>query len=203
MQSLRLCTRRLPSTSWTTFFFPVRCLRSGAPFVLLLLFAFQLPDPMCAVVKASTRKTPQPSTAIYSDVLRAQGATDLQAYIGTEERLSTLRAECLMRDRYRHVISRKFSDFEFTQRHKLYGIEARDDDCILFSDQDNIELDPLEVAHILPHSLMKASTGSEMVCLFSLFFFFFFFFKKRFFHNIRHACTDPCRMHLARLRCRS
>ncbi|CAK7228834.1 hypothetical protein SBRCBS47491_007045 [Sporothrix bragantina] len=115
------------------------------------------------IVKASTRKTPQPSPAIHSAVLRAQGATDrANAYIGTEERLATMRAQCLMRDRYRCIVSRKFDLFEFGSRTDLRGNDARDDDGVLFSDQDSLEFDTLEVAHILPHSLMKTSTGAEM-----------------------------------------
>ncbi|OAA60259.1 hypothetical protein SPI_05383 [Niveomyces insectorum RCEF 264] len=125
-------------------------------------FAEYLMDHFFLPLTASTRKTPQPSPAIHSAVLRAQAATDSQAYIGTEERLSTLRAECLVRDRYRCVVSRKFSDPEYTQREERHGSEARDDDGVLFSDQHNLELDALEVAHILPHSLMKARTGSEI-----------------------------------------
>ncbi|EPE09763.1 hypothetical protein F503_07539 [Ophiostoma piceae UAMH 11346] len=129
---------------------------------LFSAYADYLMDNFFLPLKASTSQTPQPSPAIHSAVLRAQGATDSQAYIGTEERLSTLRAECLVRDRHRCVISREFSNAEFGKRLELYGNEARDDDGILFSDLDNIKLDILEVAHILPHSLMKASTGSEM-----------------------------------------
>ncbi|OAA63288.1 Ankyrin repeat-containing domain protein [Niveomyces insectorum RCEF 264] len=102
---------------------------------LFSAFAEYLMDHFFFPLKASTRKTPQPSPAIHSAVLRAQGATDrVNAYIGTEERLATIRAQCLTRDRYRCIISH----------------------------QDSLEFDTLEVAHILPHSLMKTSTGVEM-----------------------------------------
>ncbi|CAK7199082.1 hypothetical protein SEUCBS139899_001751 [Sporothrix eucalyptigena] len=130
---------------------------------LFSAFAEYLMDNFFLPLKASTRKTPQPSPAIHSAVLRAQGATsDAEAYVGTEERLATMRAECLVRDRHRCIISRKFNAPEFRLRAGLYGNDARDDNGILFSDQDNLEFDALEVAHILPHSLMKTSTGAVM-----------------------------------------
>ncbi|CAK7214889.1 hypothetical protein SCUCBS95973_002290 [Sporothrix curviconia] len=105
----------------------------------------------------STRKTPQPSPAIHSAVLRAQGAfgDGSGAYVGTEERLATLRAECLVRDRHRCVITRKFSDPEYMQRIEEHGDGARDNDGVLFLDQEDLDFDFLEVAHILPHSLTK------------------------------------------------
>ncbi|OAA54777.1 hypothetical protein SPI_08648 [Niveomyces insectorum RCEF 264] len=130
---------------------------------LFSAFAEYLMDYFFFPIKASTRKTPQPSPAIHSAVLRAQGATDrANAYIGTEERLATMRAQCLMRDRHRCIISRKFDIFEFSSRTDLPGDDARDDDGVLFSDQDSLEFDALEVAHILPHSLMKTRTGVAM-----------------------------------------
>ncbi|EPE02596.1 hypothetical protein F503_06572 [Ophiostoma piceae UAMH 11346] len=126
-------------------------------------FAEYLMDNFFLPLKASTRKTPQPSPAIHSTVLRAQGVTNnAEAYIKTEERLATIRAQCLARDRHRCVISRKFDAPEFSLRTDLHRDDARDDDGILFSVQERLEFDALEVAHILPHSLMKTSTGEVM-----------------------------------------
>ncbi|CAK7213502.1 hypothetical protein SCUCBS95973_001815 [Sporothrix curviconia] len=130
---------------------------------LFSAFAEYLMDNFFLPLKASTTKTPQPSPGIHSAVLRARGVTDnTEAYVGTEERLATMRAECLIRDRHCCVVSRKFSAADFTQRRKQYGIGARDDNEILFSDLGSLEFDVLEVAHILPHSLMKTSTGAAM-----------------------------------------
>ncbi len=63
------------------------------------------------------------------------------------------------------MITRKFSDPEFVARFRQYGNDARDDDGILFSEQDPSQFDGLEVAHILPHSLVKATAHAELVCV--------------------------------------
>ncbi len=59
------------------------------------------------LVKASTKKTPQPSLALHSAVQEAQGQGG-QQYAGTGPRLSALCRDCFIRDRYYYVISRKF-----------------------------------------------------------------------------------------------
>ncbi|KIH87477.1 hypothetical protein SPBR_05011 [Sporothrix brasiliensis 5110] len=128
---------------------------------LFVGFADYLMDNFFLPLKASTRRTPQPSPAYHSAVLRAQGV-ETPAFVGTPERLSSLRGACLVRDRHRCVISRKFSDREFIARLRQYGDDARDDDGILFSEQDPSLFDGLEVAHILPHALMKSNTNFEL-----------------------------------------
>lgn len=114
-------------------------------------------------MKASTKRTPQPSPAFHSAVQRVQGG-DAEAFAGTPDRVSALRGACLIRDRHRCVISRKFDLEEAAKRMQRDGDDARDDDGVLLLEDAN-PVDVLEVAHILPHSLMKADTGSELVRL--------------------------------------
>ncbi|KAI5921713.1 hypothetical protein F4810DRAFT_330693 [Camillea tinctor] len=108
-------------------------------------------------VKASTKKTPQPSPASHSAGQEAQGG---QQYVGTGSRLSDLRRDCLIRDRHRCVISRKFDLAEAQRRHNPDG--ARDDDGNLLRNDSNGYPEFLEVAHILPHSLTKVNQGGEL-----------------------------------------
>ncbi|RWA09443.1 hypothetical protein EKO27_g5661 [Xylaria grammica] len=111
-------------------------------------------------VKASTKKTPQPSPALHSAVQEAQGHSG-QQYVGTGPRLSALRRDCLVRDRHRCVISRKFDFSEAVKRSRAPG-GPQDDEGNLIAN-DPIEPAPLEVAHILPHSLTKANENGELV----------------------------------------
>lgn len=115
---------------------------------------------MAAVaVKASTRQTPQPSPAYHSATqsTRAGG----QTFVGTPLRLSTLRGTCLTRDHHRCVVSRNFDRKQALKRIKAAGDNARDDDGQLLS---TTTFDSLEVAHILPHSLVKTNSDSNLVC---------------------------------------
>jgi hypothetical protein len=106
-----------------------------------------------SLVKASSRKTPQPTPASLSE------ASNKQQLTGTTYRVSTLRRDCLIRDHHRCVISRKFDLNEALSRAKKDGINAKDDDGYWL--RDEIEKPEfLEVAHILPHSLMSFSTSS-------------------------------------------
>lgn len=77
--------------------------------------------------------------------------------------MSELRGACLIRDRHRCVISRRFDADEVAKRTKRSGDEAKDDDGNLLRDEPQFE--SLEVAHILPHALTKVETGSELVGL--------------------------------------
>lgn len=119
-------------------------------------------------VKASTRKTPQPSPAALS------GSQLTHQIAGTTQRLAALRADCLNRDRHRCVISRKFDDAEAVKRVEREGDNnAKDDDGYLLKDEAGT-FAPLEVAHILPHSLVNVNSGNtELVCIPSLMLFLF------------------------------
>ncbi|KAG8664909.1 uncharacterized protein FPOAC1_012886 [Fusarium poae] len=87
-----------------------------------LIDNFFLPR-MAPQVKASTKKTPQPTPASHSAVMKTQRQDHV--FSGTPERLASLRGACLIRDRYRCVISRKFGRAEakvpinYTETHRL------------------------------------------------------------------------------------
>ncbi|CAK7220753.1 hypothetical protein SCUCBS95973_004269 [Sporothrix curviconia] len=132
----------------------------AAPFVD---FAEYLMNSFFLPMRASTGQTPQPSPAAHSAVMQALGGGVAgQGFVGTTERLAALRGMCLVRDRHRCVVTRKFSFAEYSKRFKEAGANARDDDGVLFSQQTSFGLDQLEVAHILPHSLMKANDDKEL-----------------------------------------
>lgn len=80
--------------------------------------------------------------------------------MGTPGRLSELRRDCLIRDRHRCVITRRFDQAEAVRRFKESGDDAKDDDENLLDDGP---YDLLEVAHIIPHALTKIEAGSELV----------------------------------------
>ncbi|KAL8282681.1 hypothetical protein RB600_005908 [Gaeumannomyces tritici] len=110
-------------------------------------------------MKSASNKTPQPSPITHSAVQRAQGSAALpQSVAGTPDRISALRGTCLVRDRHRCVISRKFDTNEGQRRYRTAqaGI-VRDDDGLPIGAHD---FRHLEVAHILPHSLVKAPIDS-------------------------------------------
>lgn len=117
-------------------------------------------------MKAAGGKTPQPSPTQLSS------NQELPDPVGTPYRLSTLREKCLKRDRYRCVISRKFDQPEAIKRGRMNGNNAADDDGrLLVYEQHEPGFEFLEVAHILPYSLM--STGSkkgELVRILALYF---------------------------------
>ncbi|KAI0977461.1 hypothetical protein F4678DRAFT_16139 [Xylaria arbuscula] len=114
-------------------------------------------------VKASTKKTPQPSPALHSAVQEAQGRGG-QQYVGTGPRLSVLRRDCLIRDRHRCVISPRFDYAEAWERRNTPVGALNDEGNLLENDPDDPEF--LEVAHILPHSLTKFNQGGELVCIY-------------------------------------
>ncbi|RYO84436.1 hypothetical protein DL766_008527 [Monosporascus sp. MC13-8B] len=124
-------------------------------------FADYLLDNFFLPLKASGAKTPQPSPAVHSAVQRVQGGGETQGYIGTPDRVSDLRAQCLARDRHRCVVSRKFDQIEAATRFERDGDDARDDDGTLLT-EDSMAFDILEVAHILPHSLTKVNVGGQL-----------------------------------------
>src|SRR5271154_3488041 len=80
-------------------------------------------------------------------------------------RVANLRRDCLIHDCYRCVISRAFDLDERLKRIDLDEDNAKDNDGNLLKGDDK-QLEVLEVAHILPHSLMSYNTSSqtELVC---------------------------------------
>jgi HNH endonuclease len=77
----------------------------------------------------------------------------------TESRLNGLREKCLTRDHHRCVITRAFDLSEARARTKRDGAGAKDDDKhFLYEDTKGSEV--LQVAHIIPHSLM--SSGGQL-----------------------------------------
>lgn len=80
-----------------------------------------------------------------------------EATIGTPQRVSTSRQACLTRDRHRCIISQKFNAQEGQRRYKRDGSNLKDDDGkSLLEERDNMAF--LEVAHIIPHSLMSLTS---------------------------------------------
>ncbi|RBR15414.1 uncharacterized protein FIESC28_07349 [Fusarium coffeatum] len=117
-------------------------------------FADYLFDNFFLPLKVNSAKTPQPSPATHSAVMRA--LEQEHEYIGTPQRVSILRAQCLERDRHRCVVSRKFEEELGEKRYNLEMGGQKD----AFRDEDGVSLhgqkfDALKVAHILPHSLTK------------------------------------------------
>ncbi|KAI1382543.1 uncharacterized protein F4822DRAFT_150778 [Hypoxylon trugodes] len=127
-------------------------------------FADYLLDNFFLPLKASTKKTPQPTPTFRSAFGDVQGAA---AFVGTPARVSALRGDCLVRDRHRCVISQKFDQREAISRLGRDGDDAQDDDGTLLM-EDLKPFDALEVAHILPHSLTKANASSQLVYLVAL-----------------------------------
>ncbi|KAI0102885.1 hypothetical protein GGR51DRAFT_525724 [Nemania sp. FL0031] len=125
-------------------------------------FADFLLDNFFLPLKASTRKTPQPTPTYHSVVREGQAATT-QGFVGTPARIATLRGECLVRDHHRCVISRSFDTQEAQSRFKRETSTqpAKDDeDRPLLQEQRYANL---EVAHILPQSLMKVISNPQLV----------------------------------------
>ncbi|OAP61038.1 hypothetical protein AYL99_06042 [Fonsecaea erecta] len=103
-------------------------------------------------LKASGRKTPQPTPTSLS---LPQSPDNV---VGTTQRLARLRQQCLTRDRYRCVISRKFDLNEALSRWNRDGDDSKDDDGLPLKDE---RPEYLEVAHILPHSLTSLTGDVE------------------------------------------
>ncbi|RYC54053.1 hypothetical protein CHU98_g12155 [Xylaria longipes] len=120
-------------------------------------FADYLLDNFFLPVKASTKKTPQPTPTYLSAIQEVQGVA--HSFVGTPARVSALRGECLVRDRHRCVVSRKFDLHEATKRFNRDKGNARDNDGSLLEES---LFEALEVAHILPHSLTKVNANHEL-----------------------------------------
>ncbi|KAG4282253.1 hypothetical protein FPRO04_13329 [Fusarium proliferatum] len=126
----------------------------------LYKFADYLVDNFFLPLKASTKKTPQPTPASHSAVMKTQRQGHI--FSGTPERLANLRGACLIRDRYRCVISRRFDSAEALKRSRRPGgwNEALDQDGAPLLGQ---KFARLEVAHIIPHSLTQLNSSRELV----------------------------------------
>ncbi|OJI79447.1 hypothetical protein ASPTUDRAFT_194262 [Aspergillus tubingensis CBS 134.48] len=117
----------------------------------LVMFANFLIDNFFLPLKALATKTPQPTPASLS---RAQIS---EAGVGTPQRISTLRRDCLLRDRHRCVVTRKFDIREAEDRLAKDGTDPKDDDGgSLLPESDTMAF--LEVAHIIPHSFMPLTS---------------------------------------------
>ncbi|KAK5999031.1 hypothetical protein PT974_01418 [Cladobotryum mycophilum] len=111
-------------------------------------------------LRASGTKTPQPTPAYHSAIMAAQGGVP-PGLVGTPDRLSSLRGDCLVRDRHRCVISRMFDLKEVKIRLKENHNVAHDDDGnALVTSTDSFAW--LEVAHIIPHALMKVEKACKV-----------------------------------------
>ncbi|KAK0734182.1 hypothetical protein B0T26DRAFT_736936 [Lasiosphaeria miniovina] len=107
-------------------------------------FAEYLVDNFFLPLKASSNRTPQPLGLTAGTCRDARSRFD---------RVSALRGACLIRDRRRCVVSRRFDIVEAIERIKADGDDARYDDGLPLNNVS--PFDRLEVAHILPHSLTK------------------------------------------------
>ncbi|KAI2613253.1 hypothetical protein GGR54DRAFT_615960 [Hypoxylon sp. NC1633] len=106
------------------------------------------------VVKCSTRKTPQRSAVFHPG--------GPQTFAATPDQLSALRRACLVRDHHRCVISHSFDSSEAQVRMAEAGeTNALDDDGHLIY-QDSNRPQRLEVAQIIPRSLMKGGANFEL-----------------------------------------
>ncbi|KAH1348823.1 hypothetical protein KXW65_003965, partial [Aspergillus fumigatus] len=112
-------------------------------------FAEYLIDNFFMPLRASSVKTPQPTPVALS--------ANQNAPMGTKSRVSRLRQECLKRDHYRCVVSRKFDRAEAKKRLEQ-NENSKDDDGELLRNQRSDQFEYLEVAHIIPHSLATVSS---------------------------------------------
>ncbi len=127
----------------------------------LVGFAEHLVNNFFMPLRALAVRTPQLTPHYRSATLRSSS----RDFVGTPDRLSALRGDCLIRDRHRCVISRAFDMSEAFERQNRGQMLDDDGDPI---DDDNMSY--LEVAHILPHSLVRVgSETQELVCIFLLF----------------------------------
>ncbi|OJJ65723.1 hypothetical protein ASPBRDRAFT_60313 [Aspergillus brasiliensis CBS 101740] len=105
-------------------------------------FAKYLVDNFLLPLQALAGKTPQPTPAL-------SRSTTADVAIGTPQRVSNLHKSCLIRDRYRFVITGRFDAQEAQTRYKRDGRDVKDDDGKpLLPERDTMAY--LEVAHNTP-----------------------------------------------------
>ncbi|KAF7116757.1 hypothetical protein CNMCM5793_005314 [Aspergillus hiratsukae] len=120
----------------------------------LAAFAKYLVDNFFLPLKALGANTPQPTPAPHSPSILSDAA------IGTPERVSNLRRDCLVRDRHRCVITRKFDAAEAEKRFERDDDNAKDDDGNTLGSEDET-FATLEVAHIIPHFMPFTNEEGE------------------------------------------
>ncbi|EZF16020.1 hypothetical protein H112_05858 [Trichophyton rubrum D6] len=118
-------------------------------------FADLLLNHFFAPLRSTGTITPQPSPASLSALQRVQGQHE---FIGTPDRIAGLRSLCLLRDHHKCVVSQSFDLKEAISRLSN-DPDARDDEGMQLRGQS---LYALEVAHIIPHSLMQSDTSSGL-----------------------------------------
>ncbi|KAK2798287.1 hypothetical protein FQN50_008892 [Emmonsiellopsis sp. PD_5] len=101
-------------------------------------------------MKAAGAKTQQPSRA-------SSTGPALENVIGSSARLSTLRRDCLIRDHHRCVVTRVFDGSEAISRAEKDPMNVKDDEGHPLDSSLDV-FDELEVAHIIPHSIMSAKS---------------------------------------------
>ncbi|KAJ6114137.1 hypothetical protein N7512_007582 [Penicillium capsulatum] len=115
-------------------------------------FAEYIVENFLLPLRASSVKTPQPTPTSLSSL---QSSTPT----GTRQRVSVLRQSCLVRDRHRCVVSRKFDRAEARKRFTQDKENCADDDGNLLKNESSDQFQYLEVAHILPHCLTTVASG--------------------------------------------
>ncbi|KAL3435616.1 hypothetical protein BDV09DRAFT_184829 [Aspergillus tetrazonus] len=96
---------------------------------------------------ASSLKTPQPTPVALS--------ASQNTPAGTKSPLSRLRQECLKRDHYRCVVSRKNEN-------------SKDDGGVFLRNQRSGQFEYLEVTHIIPHSLATVEESELMLAIYGI-----------------------------------
>ncbi|KAJ5677682.1 uncharacterized protein N7477_003315 [Penicillium maclennaniae] len=121
-------------------------------------FAEYIVENFLLPLRASSVKTPQPTPTSLSS-LQSPKPT------GTRQRVSALRHNCLIRDRHRCVVSRKFDRVAARERFAENAESCADDDGNLLKNKSSDQFQFLEVAYILPYCLTTvASSESDLVC---------------------------------------
>ncbi|KAI9651405.1 MAG: hypothetical protein M1829_003206 [Trizodia sp. TS-e1964] len=108
-----------------------------------------------ATVRAGGGATRDPSAALSPDRTVQR--------IGVRNRPPSLKDHVSLRERHRCAISGAFSDDEYKARRKADGVDAKDDDDILFTSFEDFDRMPVEAAHIIPHSIGARSGKNEML----------------------------------------
>ncbi|KAF2969713.1 hypothetical protein GQX73_g3832 [Xylaria multiplex] len=129
-------------------------------------FAEYLLDYFFFPLKASGRKTPQPTPTYHSVVREVQGVA--HGFVETPARVSALRGACLLRDRFRCVVSRKFDLHEAENRFAHDNDSARDNDENLLEGEpldcleDSAREAALAVLNMFDHGVVNLIEGTDI-----------------------------------------